>query len=182
MKDLNFFSPFLKEKKSKKKKIVVPLLLIFLLMFIPLGWFVNEHRKTTLEEQLLKDEEYLSDPKLVKQRQEFNITTNKYRELTEYKTHVDSIWASINKADPINSNMFLELSKAIPKIMTLNMLTVLPDSITIQGNVSDRKSVAEFQHNLKQLPFIETVQVISITPEGTSYVVTMKCVTKDVNE
>jgi len=104
--------------------------------------------------------------------------------LRDYKDIVTTLTLQLSKTDAVQTGLLIDIASTIPVDTNISNLTINGNAISIQGTAVVRESVAQLQHNLKNLDFVESVYVpgISGSPgeDATNYSFTVNILTKGV--
>ncbi|MDF2520915.1 MAG: pilus assembly protein PilN [Clostridia bacterium] len=181
MKDFNFFSPYLKEKRNKQLKknyiaAVSSAVVIGLISFTALNFYQADqyNRKISEVESYISLQETLD---LVRKYED----AKKNTELTKiYLEKVEAVDAAIKNTDVINTELLDKLNSVMPADAFLLSLSAGEKAIEMQYAISSVTSAAEIEHNLRALEIFEKVHINIINSE-TSKTVSISCTLKDVS-
>jgi hypothetical protein len=83
----------------------------------------------------------------------------------------------LEEAKVINSQMMKDVTGKVPANVSVNRLSVSMNTIKIEGTAPGKKTFAELQLHLKELPFIGDVYISSIDElkEGTGFEAVLEC-------
>ena len=186
MQDFNFFSPYIEVKKVSRNRNVyitgVSLAVLLVLVGVQGFLFIENY---ALKSKLKEMQDFMSQEEVQKQRKAFQETTQKVKILNQYHQQVETVTNKMNAVDQIQSTVIEEISNSMPQTLFIKVMSLLPEGIQMQGTAASRVSIAEFEHNLKQISFIRDIHISSINQEGENknqFTFTMKCTLKDVNE
>ena len=104
--------------------------------------------------------------------------------LTQYDTALSDVAKSIKNRNNVSDELLNKINSTIPSEITFKNLVVVNNTLSIQGTASNRTSIAELEHNLKQLTIMDDTYVNSIKNAGAvegEYSFDIKCVLKDVD-
>lgn len=181
MSDFNFFSPYLLEKRNRRQKklfiiAVSALLLIALLAFT----YLNAMQITKYKEEINKVESYMNSAKTTEMLGKYQNTTRKLELTKEYFDKASEAAAFVKNSNKVNTALLDKLSSVMPENTTLINITVNYNIIELQYNANSLTSIAEIQHNLKNLNIFDYVSVNTVTNEA-SYKAVVSCSLKDVD-
>ena len=89
----------------------------------------------------------------------------------------------MKKRDNVSETLLKNVSSTVPSQVSFKNLDIVENTIVIKGVSTDRTAVAEFKHNLSNLPIMQNVYVNSIDTQSAvegEYSFDIKCVLKDV--
>lgn len=184
MKDLNFFSIYqgsIKEKKDEKIYIYIIAGIVAIAIFTSLTFnivkLVNVNNKIKYYVAELSKTEIQNDLK------EAEIINDKQSILNEYEGSLSNVIKSIKGTDLIDDELLIDISGAVPKDISFTEWKMDNFELIIKGTTHTRSAVAEFEHNLKNLPQFKLVHVDKIkTGEtvGDDFTFEMTCILKEV--
>ena len=179
--DMNFFAPYVGEKKEKQNRnLYIYSVGAFLTVFI-LGSLVwNTTTIILLNSKIKYYNTELSNPEIIEKIAKYDDLNNKGNILTSYDKSVTNILSSLETREVVTSNLLDKLSSSLPSEVTFNNITINNNEISIQAVSTTRESIAEVQHNLRELKNIQDVYISGISGEEI-YNFNIKCVLKEVN-
>lgn len=184
MRDINFFTPYIKAGQIVKKRLYHTLLFILVCTIFFLGTYtINNYRINKLNAEIKDVEMYLSKKEVMENTRLINANKGKVDLMKQYLDILTSLNITIDKKYIIDSSLFNDLSKLMPKDVFLFSIHVSTDELNIEGTAQNRTSIAEYEHNLKGLDYFRTVYVLDISEqkgESNYYMFTVKCLFKDV--
>ncbi|NEZ46558.1 PilN domain-containing protein [Clostridium niameyense] len=186
--DFNFFKNYIGKEKQEKRNtnVIISSISILILIFIG-SYFLNFIHIKNLENEIGNLEKFVNSPASKLKISTMETLEKKEKILDEYYASVKKINTNVEKRDIVNSKLLEQISKVVPGNVSFKLTSISSDGIQIQGVSENRQSIAEIQHNLKALNFIEDVQVSNINEnldENTSknYSFSLKCTLKDVDD
>ncbi|PRR81454.1 PilN domain-containing protein [Clostridium vincentii] len=179
--DMNFFSTSQGIKKeAKDKKIYIYSLVVFLAIVIigTLAWnSINLHLTgKEIDDYTAKLEATDIQQKLT----EFKEATIKTNALNKYESDLKIIAEAVDSKDVVNTKLLNEISSTLPTEVSFDTISITNSVITMQAKASNRTSIGEIEHNLKELAFIQDVYIGGIAGD-TEYTFDLKCTLKDVD-
>lgn len=166
MKDFNFFASYSKKKERKiNKDYILYGIIILILAVMVFKTTVNLFaiKKLKSELALLEDEIQTTETDgKVKDIQ------NKEDDVKDLKEKIDKLSALdeyASKNDIINEYLLLEIENSLPAKVFLKKMVLNSETIKIEGNSQDKDSIAQFQHNLKNLDAFSEVFIPNISNE-----------------
>jgi type IV pilus assembly protein PilN len=183
MKDFNFFSPYLEKKKAHTSKILYGIIIVSLFVALLSGFYYWVHNKTSrLKEEIANIENYLASKETINKIREIKDLETKVQIMTQYAEAIERINEEINIIDVISNDLLENISYCLPKDVYFDALSIDTTFLQIQGTAANRTSIAEFEHNLKELNIFSSVHVLNISSgaEEDNYVFTLKCSMKEV--
>lgn len=183
MRDFNFFLPYIDEKKEIKNKKIYVVTITGVLAILILGSLLYNtiySFKLKSDIKALKNEfETAENQEKLKKAEELN---KKMDIMNKYYENVELVYNSVEAKAIVNSSLLYDISKSIPKEVSFKTMTIDTSSIQIQGIAKGRVSIAELEHNLKQLSRVQEVHVSTINSENGAingdYSFSLKCMLK----
>ncbi|WP_042681634.1 PilN domain-containing protein [Anaerosalibacter massiliensis] len=162
MKDLNFFSPYVKPNRFEFEILYYFLILSFIAGVIFYS-FINEMKIDNLlkEVNILKkeaqnEEIQIKVKKLKREKEEIEKDKNITKEL-------NSLEKVIEEEDIIDEKLLKEITLRTPKNISLNSIEINSNVIDIKGIGEDKFSIAQFEHNLNEAEKFKDVFVSNIS-------------------
>ncbi len=186
MKDLNFFSPYIKSKKLSFNKIALTGAIIGGLVIVMVGLFIwNNSKINKLNEEIASMEKFINNENTLKQLAEIKGIKSKLSIMKDYHGRLIEINDKYDSIDLIDTKLINTISDAIPIKTSIEVLNIATDNIQMQGISDSRVSIAEFEHNLKETNLFQAVHVSDISEqseEDVYYMYIINCNFKDVLE
>lgn len=168
MRDINFFSSYIRHSEKIKKRVSYIVLFSFVFISIlSLTYYYYIVMTSELNTKIAKNQMFLS---LKENKQKLDEIENlKYRidVLRNYTNTSDKIKLEIEKLNIINSSLLKDISTSIPKEITLGEINIDTEEIYFYGFSNDKISIAQFEYNLKKV--FDYVFVYSISKEDSIY-------------
>lgn len=179
--DMNFFAPYVGEKKEKQNKnLYIYSVGAFLSVFI-LGSLVwNTANIMLLNNKIKYYNNELNKPEVIEKIAKYDDLNNKGNILNSYDKSVTAILSSLKTREIVTSNLLDKLSASIPSEVTFKNITINNNEISIQAVSTTREAIAEVQHNLRELNNINDVYISGISGEEV-YNFNIKCQLKEGN-
>ncbi len=178
--DINFFKPYQTEKTERKSQNIYLYTLIgFTVLAIGATYAVNAIQLMSINREINSLTEELNAPDLQEQIRQSDVVFQILEILEQYDTAIVKLDENIISRDIISTQKLDFISSTIPSNVSFNSLSVTNTNIIIAAISKDRESIAEVQHNLKQLPFVDDV-VISSIGGAEEFTFTLNCVLKEV--
>ena len=185
MNDLNFFESYQSLKKEKdNNNIYIYGAAAFVCIMIASTLLFNGIKILLLNSKIEKYTKELEKPEIQEELREANMLNRQIDILNEYDSKVNKIINKINKRDNVSTNLLLDINSTIASETVFKNITIVKNTVVIQGTSTNRKSIAELQHNLKNLSNMQDVFVSAIDNSGAvqgEYAFNIKCVLKDVD-
>lgn len=161
MKDLNFFSPYVKSNRFEFEIFYYFLILSFIVGVIFYS-FINEMKIDNLlkEVNILKketqnEEIQIEVKKLKREKEEIEKDKNITKELNSLEKVIEE--------DIIDERLLKEITLRTPKNISLNSIEINSNVIDIKGIGEDKFSIAQFEHNLNEAEKFKDVFVSNIS-------------------
>lgn len=184
MNDYNFFEENPQQTLNLRFKKLYGIVIALVLICIFGGITVfNIIKINTLNKEIASMEEILNSQENIKKLEEVNKLSKKLDILNKYYDAVSSADKTINDGDNIKSSLINEISSTVPEDVYFGSININSSNINIQASGKSRRSIAEFEYNLKNLNIFESVYIDSISEsQNNKYVFNVKCILKDVDE
>lgn len=165
--DINFLSDKKKQHKTRFNTNLA-FMAITLIAALTAAYFVYDYMvdKSAIEKDLATINQYLNNEENIKLNKEAIQIKNKTNLLQAYKDEVDKLQLAIKNEDAVNTIIFEQIAASIPLGTKINSLSIDKESIQLQCTSSSRQEVAQFEKNLKQVEFINTVYIPAVV-DGT---------------
>ncbi|QXM05997.1 PilN domain-containing protein [Crassaminicella indica] len=166
MRDINFFSSYINEKKISRKKFLSTAIIFIVISLIICGLtFINIFKEKQLQNEIIAVQAELSNEEIDKKLDMIEDKKRKIEILTKHYEIVKKINTEINSIDLINSNLLETISACLPKEIFIKGMSMNTDSIQLQGIAKNRIAVAELEYNLKQTHMFYAVHVNILSNE-----------------
>lgn len=184
MKDVNFFKPYLgKEKEKTNSKMYIYGFVVLVGILIIGSFIVNVTRMFLLERSINDYKGKLAAAEIQEKLKDADSVNNKIEVLKKYDSALSEVAVSVKKRDNVSETLLKNISSTVPSQVSFKNLDMVENTIVIKGVSTDRTAVAEFKHNLSNLPIMQDVYVNSIDTQSAvvgEYSFDIKCVLKDV--
>jgi len=183
--DMNLLSDLIRVRQTRLRNVFSGTLVIGLLalalVFYYLEYSINMY---TLNNEIAYYNSIIDNPVYQSRYREVRELERKTNVLRDYKDIVTTLTLQLSKTDAVQTGLLIDIASTIPVDTNISNLTINGNAISIQGTAVVRESVAQLQHNLKNLDFVESVYVpgISGSPgeDATNYSFTVNILTKGV--
>lgn len=182
MKDMNFFSAFIKKKKgSDTPKIIVSVVILIVAIFIigTFSYFTIATYINNNEAQEYRDKLQSEDIKA--KVNESNAVNDQIDNLTQYDNRITIVNNSISSRDIVTVTLMNQISATIPSEVNIATISIDNTKISIGATAKTKTAIAEFQHNLKEIDSIYDVYVGAISGDEGTYVFNIECTFKGVD-
>ena len=178
--DINFFHQYQTQKTVKKSQNrYLYTILIVMVLVIGGTYFNNISKLTDIEEQIDALTMTLNDPEMQDRIKYSDEVFKKLEVLQGYNSSMSLLNQNVLSHDVITTQKIAMISSTIPADVVFGSLSMTNANIIISATSKTREAIAEVQHNLKQLPFIEDV-VISAISGTEEFSFSLNCVAKEV--
>lgn len=186
MLDYNFFSGYIAAgREMRRKTLVVVSIFTVLVAIIGGGYLFTEWMVYSLQRDIQPMQAFLNSAETRQKIQEVEKKKKKFEVMNKYYNAVNRISSNIDRSDRVKSSLLEKVTETLPADTTFKTLSLTPESILIQGTVSNRVAVAEFSHNLAALGIFMDVYVKDIkqdSKDGNICTFDIECMLKDVAE
>lgn len=164
MKDLNFFSSYSKkrDRRLNRQKVfymALSLIVLALLVYGIFNYIVIRRLNGDINASVERLEELNGDSKIKELKQ-------KQTEIAAFKENIAKVKTLddyINNKDIINDFLLDDIESNLPPKVFLRSMDLKHDAIKITGTSQDKESIAQFEHNLKEMGVFEELFIPQIT-------------------
>lgn len=180
MKDFNFFSPYLNEKRNKqlKRLYIMAVCSIFAIGLIAFT-AINIYHIDKLKSEIGKVEDYLGSKDTIELLKKYEDTKKKTDQMKVYYEKLAAADTTFKNAETISTGLLDQLSSVLPKDAFLLSLSINNRDIELQFSVDKIVAAAEIEHNLKALDIFKTVHINTVTSRDKN-TINVSCTLKDV--
>lgn len=184
MGDLNFLNSHIDIRKTLINKYMNVMIALTVIAVMFLGVFLwNIYRMHSLNSQINTAQNFLKSSDNLQKLKTYRDAVNKTDALKKYYDEINNINENLDNVSGINSSLLEKISGIIPEDTFIQNMSISSSGIDISGNSEIRVSIAEFQHNLKQLDIFKDVFISIINKEANvkvGYSFTLRCELKGV--
>ena len=179
MRDFNFFEPF--EKKQKRRKglrISYPLVLILVLLAAAIWPAWNFYQIQQLDREIQHHRDILVNDSRYPL---FEVASEKERELEEAQATLLSLEDSaelIFDKEVIDELLLFAIASAMPLDTSLTSMNISNRNVQLSGIADSKPAIAEFEYNIRQTGYFESIFVPSITESGDMWQFSMSFMVK----
>lgn len=170
MRDFNFFEPYLRKKDSLSKKqwILYTSIstIIIVLVAIPL---INRSIIRRMENETTLVSAVVASPEIQEQRENTQNKQKRIQELKKYHETLESIELDIKEADIVNDLFLQTITDRVPEEVFFQNINISQGMIQITGVAKNNVSIAQFEENLRELPYFENVFIPNISANTGGY-------------
>jgi len=174
MRDYNFFRPYLtKQNILSKKQVILYTSITIVTVALVVTPIVNAllikrmEDKTTIVSSIVDSEAVQEEIKKINNRQQ------QIQELQDYHKTLESINIEVIKIDIINDMFLQTITDRVPDDIFFQTINISQGSIQITGVGKSNVSIAEFEQNLRELPYFENVFIPNISANTGGYTFTI---------
>lgn len=168
--DINFFSAYQGKKQDikEKKGDLVLYIVAGVIGALVIGSFAyNNIAKYIYERKITKIEEAMADPEFQQQLSISQQLTIKINNVSEYDNNFTLLANAVDSQDVVSTEIIDKLKSTIPSNITFTKVSINSKSVEISAQANnDRTSIAEIEHNIRQLDCVQKVFVDQITGDG----------------
>lgn len=183
MKDINFFSYYQgKNQEKKDEKVYFYIAYGILTLVILTTIIINSVKIFTLNSQIKNYTEKLNASDMQEKLKEADEINGQIETLSKYENKLADVAGSVEKNDIVTDDLLNDICGAIPSDISFKNFKIEGYDVTISGVSHSRAAIGEFEHNLKNLSKIKSVQVGTIGKSNTvgeDYSFEMTCVLKE---
>jgi len=183
--DVNFLTD------SKKKHyirfnvgIIVMAASFIIALILVFNLYIYMSKQYILEDEISQMNKFIGSEENIKLNNQAESLKNKVYLLEQYKLEVDKVNTTIKNEDAVTSIMFEEIAKALPSDSKMNSMAIDESTIQLQCTSNSKIEVAQFEKNLKNIEFINSVYIPAIIEvannEYTVLTYSVVCEIKDV--
>ncbi len=178
--ELNFFKSYQTKKTEKKSQNLYLYTLIGATTLVIGGTFMmNTLEASSLEKQITALTDELNAPEIQDQIKQSDLVFQILEVLEQYDESLTALDLNVISRDIISTQKLDLVSSTIPSEVSFESLSMTSAAITISAKSKTREAIAEVQHNLKQLQFIDDVVIGSIGGND-EFSFSLNCILKEV--
>lgn len=182
MKDLNFFESYNKKREKTFSIDIIIYIIIGMLIFSILSYsIINYIEIRKLESNVILLEKEVESKNKDKRIKEI---LDKEKDINELKQKIDKLSSLddyVAKNDIINEILLYQINKSIPDTVFLNSMVINTNAIKIEAKSKDKKSIAQFEHNLNEINDFEEIFIPQIINYEDYYSFTIDIKLKEEN-
>lgn len=165
MRDLNFFQTTAAGDKDDVSKTVITFGTIAMTILIggTLAYNTLAISRTNADIAELKNN--MADNSFVSKYNESQEIAKKSDAYKRYSDTLNKIYLLVNDRDKVQPYLLKKISYTVPKEVYLSSLNSEGGTVVITARSSSRSAIAEFQHNIGELDFIDSSHVGEITSD-----------------
>lgn len=177
MRDINFFTPYIKQEEISNSRTVITGIAAILTIGIAGTLGFNSFQIMNLKSEIESVNASLNDAKFVEQYQYSQEVSLKKGLLSGYNTALISVSDGIVGRSMIQMDIINKLNSTVPNGVNLKSLSIQGGTVTMNVTSSSDKQAADFKYNLDKLPIIKESFIPSISsdfgsPEEFSFSIT----------
>lgn len=181
MRDINFFEPYDTRHNGDNTRYYYQILTLMLACVIGGTFSINVARTMILKKEIERYQTELNRESIKEKVEISEKVTKQLNALMKYEQDLDSVLESIQERDVVSNKLLEDISKTVPKNINFKTMNINHDLINIQAVTTNRQAVAELQHNLKSVDYIDDVYVENISGNESvqgEYTFNIKCYLK----
>ena len=165
MRDLNFFEI----TQSKENDVIMKKAIIggaaIMAMVIGLTAVVNTIGIKNTEKSIDEIKEKINNVEFQGKYEESLKISKEKDAYDRYNTALNHIYTLINDRNKLNPEFLEEISYTIPKEVVFSSINFSGGVVTINAKSTSREAIAEFQHNINEIDFIEKSHIGGIASD-----------------
>lgn len=165
MMDLNFFQINKKQENDTVSKKVLLGSTAVLGLFIGGTLLYNGIGISRAKEAIADLNAKINDTSFNEKYQESIKTSKEAEAYSTYNNTLNDIYTLITARNKVQPYLLRDISYAIPKEVYLNSINVQGGQVSISARSTSRVAIAEFQHNINKLEFINDSHVGAIASD-----------------
>lgn len=164
MAGINFFSPYIQNTKRMKRNMNRLLFAALIFLLLAGGLIgVNFARLYMVKQEIKTLEAYLATPEMQEKKKQADATRLRMDIGSKYFKELENKEARIKAIDYLKVELMDTLTSTIPVGLIFKKLNVNVNIISITGEASSRRAVAELEYNLKKTGLFKSVIVLKIS-------------------
>ncbi len=170
MYDVNFFEGYLpKPKKTNYTALIMLLIGVLLIGAIGFLEFTHYENRNSLKEEIKRYEAENNDPEVHEQLAQYEAKKQVQMEMssTLSKLEIIDVFMLIKKV--VYSGLLTEVSKSVPDNCYINDISIEDNTVNISGYADGYESVAQFQHQLRDVDRLKLVFTPTISEDNSNY-------------
>ncbi len=174
MRDFNFFEPYLtKQNRLSKSQLVIYIPIFIVILALVITPIVNQLIIKKMKGQTMLVSAIVNSEELQEEMKKVSNKKKQIQELEDYYKTLESIDGEMIKIDIINDLFLQTITDRVPEEMFFQNINISQGSIQITGIAKNNASIAEFEHNLRELTYFENIFVSNISTSTGGYVFTI---------
>ena len=181
MRDINFFESYDTRHNGDNTRYYYQIMTLILACLIVSTFSINITRTIILKKEIERYQTYLNRESIKEKVEISEKVTKQLNALVKYEQDLDSVLELIQERDIVSNKLLDDISKTVPKNVNFKTMNINHDLINIQAVTTNRQAVAELQHNLKSVDYIDDVYVENISGNESvqgEYTFNIKCYLK----
>jgi len=185
--DINFLTDSKKKHNTRFNVGIVIMAISFIMALILIyNLFIYMSKQYILENEISQMNKFIESQENIKLNNQAESLKNKVYLLEQYKEEVDKVKTTIKNEDAVTSIMFEEVAKALPSDSKVNSMTIDESTIQLQCTSNSKLGVAQFEKNLKDIEFIDSVYIPAVVEAAKDEIIvftySVVCEIKDVTQ
>ncbi len=179
MHDINFFQQYL--PKPKKKDYGMLLMLILLLLVVcAIAYFEYDYymKSTALKTHIKEVEAKNKDPETLKQLEIIDRKNQIHMSLDQTLGKLSIVDSYMNLKKTVYAGLLTDISDSVPEKCYISDISIENDTVNITGFADSYESVAQFQHQLRELDKLQYVFSPNMAEQNANYAFTLAVLMK----
>lgn len=174
MRDFNFFEPYLtKQNQLSKKQIVLYISISVVIITLIITPIVNQIMIKRMEEETIHASAIVDSQEAQEEREKINNKKKQIKNLENHYKTLEDINSEIIKIDIINDIFLQTITDRVPEEVFFQNINITQGSVQIIGIAKNNVSIAEFEQNLRELPYFKNVFIPNISANSGVYTFTI---------
>ncbi len=179
MYDINFFEPYLPQ--PKKTNVALIGFIIFLVLIIgAIGYLELDYnsKKNDLVDSIDKVKAKTDDPELKEKLEKLSAKKQIQTSLTDTLDRLTLVDAYMQVKKTVYSGLLTDVTNSVPENCYIRDINIENDIIKISGYAKGYDSIAQFEHQLRQMKKLKQVFSPSMSEENSNYAFSISAIMK----
>ena len=183
VRDINFFTPYVKQQESSNAQVALTATAAVVLIGIAGTLGYNIFQLNSLNKQIATVTAEISEPDFVEAHKVAKELALEKGLLQGYNSALMTVHDGIIDRSIIDTAIMKQINSTIPAGINLKSLAIQGGNITMNATSSSNKQVADFKYNLDKLPMIKESFIGTISSDFGSpaeYSFSVACVLEEI--
>lgn len=164
---------FARKHPKPKKTNYMALIIVLVLLLLAGGIFYLEfsflRTKTELDDKLIELDDNINNPVTLAKLKDADDQKMRNTELERVLERLNIVDSFMEVSNTVYYGLIEEISQSVPENCFISEINIAEVNITISGFADSYESVAQFQHQLREIQRVAYVFNPSINKEGANY-------------
>lgn len=157
MPKLNFFTPYVEEKKATFLRSK-PMLILIIMLIAAFTYLFFQTQIHLLEKELAEKEQELNAVKTTQLNEVVEIK-RKITEQRNYQLMAERLGRELERADFVKLQLMEKILETVPQNLFFQDLRITREDISLLGFADSRQTIARFEYNLKECELFDKITI-----------------------